>query len=215
MRCSGPLGFLPILTIALSCSSSEPELSSANGAGATSSGGASGSDSESTAGTMTSGGSTIVAPNLGDPLNCCSAHEEPGCENDAVAQCVCGVQTYCCSDRGAWDTACVRGVDELGCGICPIVISDPGSGGAGGAEPSSEGGAAGNADQVAGEWTSCCEKQLRAGCGDSDVEAKVCTVDAYCCEKKWDHYCALEAETLGEVPCAAYNGAGGAGGQAG
>ncbi len=214
MRCSGSLGFLPILTIALSCNGgSEPDLANSDGSGATSPGGTS-AGSESTGGTMPAG-PPIVAPNLGDPGNCCSARATPGCDNDVVEQCVCAVGTYCCSDKGAWDTACVRSVDELGCGICPIVMSAPGGGGAGGAEPSESGGEAGGADQIVGAWSSCCERQPHAGCGDTDVETKVCTVDAYCCENKWDRYCAQEAETLGEVPCATFNGAGGAGGQGG
>jgi hypothetical protein len=176
---------------------------------------ASGSEPEATP--TSSAGPAVVAPNLGEPGNCCNAHEGKGCENEAVAECVCAEGSYCCNT--AWDAACVHAVDELGCGICPILMipESSGSAGAGGAPPAGEGGAPGSEPDPApapgaGQWSSCCEKQSHAGCGDVVVEDCVCYVDAYCCEKKWDRYCASEAETLGCAACSTFNGEGGAGG---
>jgi len=219
VRCSAALGLLSVLMIAFACSGEgAPEVAS-RAAGAASSSGSDVDDTSATPGPSSpaSDEPTIVAPSLGEPGNCCSAHEGKGCDNDAVEACVCAEGSYCCNT--AWDTACVRAVDELGCGICPILMipesSSDGSAGASGEPPEAAGGAPSMLpvqNPGSGQWSSCCEKQPHAGCGDVAVEECVCYVDAYCCEKKWDRYCASEAETLGCAACSTFNGEGGAGG---
>lgn len=50
---------------------------------------------------------------------CCRTHSDAGCAphwNDAVEQCVCERDDYCCSV--AWDSLCVNEVESFGCGSC-------------------------------------------------------------------------------------------------
>lgn len=49
------------------------------------------------------------------PGDCCSTGG-PGCQNAAVAACVCAIDPFCC--RTAWDSICVALVESLGCGSC-------------------------------------------------------------------------------------------------
>jgi hypothetical protein len=48
--------------------------------------------------------------------DCCATHDEAGCAEVAVADCVCKAHPECCA--GAWDLLCVHFVDALGCGQC-------------------------------------------------------------------------------------------------
>lgn len=47
---------------------------------------------------------------------CCEAGMGPGCEDLAVAQCVCDVAPSCCDVQ--WSDACAALVEPLGCGVC-------------------------------------------------------------------------------------------------
>jgi hypothetical protein len=47
---------------------------------------------------------------------CCEPHDTPSCDDQAVADCVCAQDTFCCTD--AWDDLCVNEVIEFGCGVC-------------------------------------------------------------------------------------------------
>ncbi len=48
---------------------------------------------------------------------CCEAHPGGGCEDEALARCVCAVDPFCCAWR--WDGLCAGEVAGLGCGSCP------------------------------------------------------------------------------------------------
>jgi hypothetical protein len=48
---------------------------------------------------------------------CCEAKGSGGCEDEAVAQCVCAQDAFCC--EVAWDMSCVAKVESLACGECP------------------------------------------------------------------------------------------------
>jgi len=54
----------------------------------------------------------------GDPGGgeCCMPTGGPGCGDQAVADCVCQIDDYCCSTE--WDDQCVQEVLLFGCGIC-------------------------------------------------------------------------------------------------
>jgi hypothetical protein len=200
VRWQGSLGLLALFIVAVACSESEAQDAAAAGGPAASS----------------EGGTDAVGPapsastpkqNLGDPLDCCSARQAPGCAHEAVEQCVCDESSYCCSK--AWDGACVRHVEELGCGLCPVAVVTSPAGGAGGEAsslPTGEG-------SGPGEWSSCCAEQSGPGCGDEAVEECVCYVDDYCCTQRWDDYCAGEVSALSCAACSTFN-AGGAGGAA-
>jgi hypothetical protein len=219
----GSLGFLSIFIVTFACSGRSETAGASDSAGAGRS--ATPTSEDDSEGAWSGSGATtgsadnpIAVPNLGDPGDCCSAHDGPGCGNELVAECVCELGSYCCNT--AWDTACVSAVDELGCGICPLTPlpaddgSGSGSGGTSGVAGDAGAGGVGSAPEV-GDWTSCCAKQVGAGCGDELVEACVCHVDAYCCDKKWDRYCAEETELLGCAACGTFTGAAGAGAEGG
>lgn len=213
MRCTAALGFLPIFIVAVACGGRESQSTSrgvSSDDSSSSASGGNGSQGVTTSGSgATDAGAPVLAPNVGDPGNCCEARGEPGCDNAEVAACVCEEGSYCCNT--AWDGACVRAVDELGCGICPIAAPEQSDDGAGGSssEPDDPAPEPLPPADLGTDWSSCCAKQSGAGCGDPAVEACVCYVDPYCCSTKWDNYCAAEAEALGCAACSTFNGSAG------
>ena len=131
----------------------------------------------STSAAVTSGISSSASGGGGD---CCQTNPSPGCNDGAVAQCVCAADSYCCST--AWDSACVSEVDSLGCGSCGgsvVAASSSGSGGGG----------------------FCCQTNASPGCGDPNIENCVCPNDDYCCTVEWDSLCVDEVTTLGCGSC--------------
>ncbi len=53
--------------------------------------------------------------------SCCSANETPGCEDQAVRQCVCASEPQCCALEGSWSGDCVDLVLTASCGFCADV----------------------------------------------------------------------------------------------
>jgi len=43
-------------------------------------------------------------------------NDEPGCDDMAIQDCVCGIDPFCC--EVAWDATCVFEVEGEGCGSC-------------------------------------------------------------------------------------------------
>ena len=106
------------------------------------------------------------------PRACCSPTSGPGCEDDAIAACVCAENPYCC--HVAWDDKCVNAVESLGCGQC-------------------EAGPPLDAD--------CCVAQASPSCVDPEISACVCAHDPYCCEETWDEVCVANVDTHGCGAC--------------
>lgn len=50
---------------------------------------------------------------------CCVAHPGTGCEDEAVQECVCAEDDYCC--EGSWDQGCVNAVIDRECGSCSAI----------------------------------------------------------------------------------------------
>ncbi|MBM4397278.1 MAG: hypothetical protein FJ087_16530 [Deltaproteobacteria bacterium] len=70
-------------------------------------------------GTCTGGTACLKGACITPDFACCEPSDVAGCEADqAVADCVCGEDPLCCSDR--WDEICVIEVDWLQCGICCV-----------------------------------------------------------------------------------------------
>ncbi len=59
--------------------------------------------------------------------DCCVAKLSTGCSQPSVMNCVCALDSYCCSTE--WDDLCVSDVDDFGCGSC---LGSGGGGGTGG-----------------------------------------------------------------------------------
>jgi hypothetical protein len=122
--------------------------------------------------------------------SCCVPHEEPGCNDPKIEQCVCERDAWCCTPNSvadAWDATCARWADECGAG-CFTGTGGNGSGGRG---------AGGNASGGGGNPGSCCFESSAPGCGEPRVEACVCKQDPYCCDQKWDSRCVVETEQCG------------------
>lgn len=63
------------------------------------------------------GGSAASGGSGGNPGGeCCSPSGMPGCMDQAVEQCVCAQDDYCCTT--AWDDTCVLEIGDFGCGAC-------------------------------------------------------------------------------------------------
>jgi hypothetical protein len=77
---------------------------------------------EGDTGTETTGGDTTTGGGGGDTTggtgggadvgDCCTAHSGPGCSNDTIEACVCGIDVYCCSVE--WDDVCAG--EAIDCG---------------------------------------------------------------------------------------------------
>ncbi len=50
----------------------------------------------------------------GEP--CCEVHDTPGCCDQAIADCVCQTDLFCCVAGGSWDIGCVNAAKQ--CGSC-------------------------------------------------------------------------------------------------
>ena len=48
--------------------------------------------------------------------NCCVTDSSPGCNVQAIQDCVCAADPFCCNNE--WDQLCVNQVESLGCGSC-------------------------------------------------------------------------------------------------
>jgi len=53
--------------------------------------------------------------------SCCEAHGTPGCNEDAVVECVCAQEAFCCAFE--WDQNCV----DIAMGDCMATCEDPGT----------------------------------------------------------------------------------------
>ncbi len=49
---------------------------------------------------------------------CCEAHDAPGCDDTAIAQCVCAQAPGCCALGNAWTQDCVDLIATAQCGAC-------------------------------------------------------------------------------------------------
>ena len=58
------------------------------------------------------GPGTLTVACLEGPIsNCCSPHDEPGCDDEACEDVICTIDPFCCDDppqNGSWDEACVQ-----------------------------------------------------------------------------------------------------------
>jgi hypothetical protein len=59
------------------------------------------------------GGGMMPPP---EASTCCSAQMTPGCDDQAIADCVCFIDDYCCNT--AWDATCAIFVELFLCGSC-------------------------------------------------------------------------------------------------
>src|SRR5262245_13988695 len=57
--------------------------------------------------------------------DCCSAHAGPGCDVPACQECVCGIDSFCCSTE--WDDDCVQSAENTDdCAAnCPCPTATP------------------------------------------------------------------------------------------
>ena len=62
-------------------------------------------------------------PNPDGTQDCCEVAATPGCLDDAIEQCVCAQDAYCCETE--WDDLCIGEVNDFGCGTC--VVDDGGA----------------------------------------------------------------------------------------
>ena len=129
------------------------------------------------------------------PGDCCEDTGTPGCQNAAVAQCVCAQDLYCCMTM--WDGICAGEVVEFGCGSCE------------GPAGCDDGNCANDEDcLICPEdcgWCpgvgDCCEPNGSPGCDKANVQECVCDQDLYCCESEWDYTCAAEVESFACGEC--------------
>lgn len=108
---------------------------------------------------------------------CCTASTTgaQGCNDQAIQNCVCLQDPYCCDVE--WDAQCVKRVGANGCGRC--------SGGSG--------------------TGSCCAGKETPGCnsisGAADCVCDHASGDEFCCDTAWDTTCANLVDSLGCGSC--------------
>lgn len=150
--------------------------------------------------------------------DCCAANGTPGCEDDSVTACVCGIDDFCCDN--AWDNTCVT-VAESMCGLECGVPTNHDCCVTGGAGCDDAGVQACVCDSdpfcCEMEWDSvcvglvgsqlcapscdpddddgpCCTANATPGCEVDTVETCVCAMDAACCSMAWDSFCVDEVD---------------------
>ncbi len=161
-------------------------------------------------------GTTGTTGDNGD--NCCEPQESAGCADNAVAECVCVEDAYCCTEQ--WDGQCVQEVELFGCGMCEDMDL-----GCCGAHESPSCDDEGVAQCVCAQDSYCCETSWDGqcaeevelfgcgmcgggddpcclphgspGCVDPEVAACVCEDNPYCCEQMWDEACVAAVADLG------------------
>jgi len=110
--------------------------------------------------------------------DCCTAHDNPSCNDEECCNVVCGFDPYCCDIR--WDSACAAEAREYCNGqkdACPL----PPCG----------------SDLL----SSCCVVSSVPNCNNEDCCSAVCQVDTFCCEFAWDVQCTEIAFTRTECDC--------------
>jgi hypothetical protein len=133
------------------------------------------SDTAGTTGSAsTSDGGDTTTTDPGEPGDCCNYHQQPGCENDVIQQCVCAADPWCC-DEG-WDGKCIMAAVES----CGARCGGGDSGGAGG---------------------SCCVPHDDPGCEDTTIQQCVCGADPFCCDQEWDLQCVQQANGQCDAMC--------------
>jgi hypothetical protein len=91
--------------------------------------------------------------------DCCEASEERGCGDTDIQDCICQIDSACCTD--VYDEFCVTEAKAE----CGLECNTP--------PPDSD----------------CCSVGANPGCTDSNVEACVCEIDPYCCAAPFDSNC--------------------------
>lgn len=104
--------------------------------------------------------------------SCCQTQPWPGCQDTAVAKCVCSQDPFCCQQQ--WDGACVSEVTSLGCGTCGGTggfggggtggVAGFGGGGAGGVAGFGGSGGGGGVAQCVSQAKDDCDKCLCTSC---------------------------------------------------
>lgn len=136
-------------------------------------------------------------------LGCCQRHEEPSCQDPAVADCVCAMYPECCGE--SWSQMCVEEGVALGCMECAGPADDGADDGVdegalddGGLEGGTDGAMDSGGAPPGGGAQDCCSISATGGCSDAAVQACVCAVDSFCCESEWDDLC---VEMVTEESC--------------
>lgn len=107
-------------------------------------------------------------PDAGD---CCVAHANPGCADEACCDAVCAADPFCCNSQ--WDDFCVGAAVSL-CG-CTFASCNPDAG-------------------------DCCTAHANPGCADETCCNSVCALDPFCCNTEWDLACVGSAVDLCGCP---------------
>jgi hypothetical protein len=151
--------------------------------------------------------------------DCCEAKDTPGCEDETVTDCVCGMDDFCCDNK--WDSTCVtlaKSECGLECGDVPVDHDCCATGTAGCDDPTVEACVcADDAFCCSNSWDSmcvakvgsllcapscdpddndgpCCTEHAGGGCEVNAVEMCVCENDELCCAGGWDNICVEEIE---------------------
>jgi hypothetical protein len=153
--------------------------------------------------------------------DCCEAKDTPGCDDDTVTACVCGMDDFCCDNK--WDSTCVtlaKSECDLDCGGTPVDHDCCVSGTAGCDDPTVEACVcAADSFCCSTNWDDmcvakvgtllcapscdpddsdgpCCTEHTGGGCEVNTVEACVCALDGLCCDGGWDQICVDEVESF-------------------
>lgn len=210
-------------------------------------GAGSGTDTGGSSEDTTDGSPTDTGDPTGDggPVggDCCEPTATPGCDNDKLETCVCGLDDFCCNME--WDDQCIQVANDDCDAMCDggPVVPPPGCcfGGKGAAcddeaieacvcKLDAECCDTWNADCVVTSINACdnmcpeleiegtgecCDIQAGPGCGDADVQLCTCAQDPFCCDTQWDDVCVELADNACEAACDAGGSGGATGGETG
>jgi hypothetical protein len=100
--------------------------------------------------------------------DCRLPHPNPGCDDEACCELVCGADPTCCETT--WDTTCTFIAEALCPGGPPVECGLPNQG-------------------------PCLQVHATPGCDNASCCTAVCNVDPSCCSVSWDNFCVQLAIT--------------------
>jgi len=152
-----------------------------------------------------------VTPTAG---SCCSAQRWRGCNDTACQDCVCALDSFCCT--AIWDGSCAVEAEQQCYTSCvcapthtPTATVTPSATATPTETPTPTLTSTPTATPIPSSTPtvtptagSCCSAQRWIGCNDTSCQECVCVLDPFCCTALWDGSCALEAKQQCYTSCA-------------
>ena len=132
--------------------------------------------------------------------DCCAAHVAQSCDTLSCAECVCALDSTCCSF--AWDVLCVAKATAECAPNCPCQPVSPTATPPPSRTPTqTPTGTPPTHTPTATPGGDCCLAHSGPRCDQSTCQSCVCTSDSFCCDTAWDASCSDAASNTCASAC--------------